>query len=94
MTRRSKLAILAVAALLEIALVVFVTGMPVRWTKGIVLPAACAPVADEYACAVGLVPDGTRVTATSDRAVASGDRVELLAWRNLVSGEDSYLVVD
>jgi hypothetical protein len=40
MTRRSKLAILAVAALLEIALVVFVTGIPVRWTKGIVLPAA------------------------------------------------------
>ena len=94
MTRRSRWAILAVVVVLEVAFVVFVTGMPVRWTKGVVLPAACAPLADAYACQVEIVSDGTRVMATSDRAIASGNSVQLLAWRDLVSGEDSYSVVD
>lgn len=93
MTRRSRLAILAVVVLLEVAFVVFVTGMPVRWTKGVVLPAACEPLADAYACQVEIVSDGTRVVAKSDQALASGTRVALLGWRDLPSGEDSYSIV-
>ena len=94
MTRRSRLAILAVVVTLEVAFVVFVTGMPVRWTKGVVLPAACEPLADAYACQVEIVSDGTREKAKSEHALASGDRVALLGWRDLPSGEDSYSVVD
>jgi hypothetical protein len=93
MTRRSRLTLLALVVLLELAVVVFVTGMPVRWTKAVVLPGACQRVADAYACRVELVPDGTRVTAKSDLAIASGTWVRLLAWRDLRSGKDSYSIV-
>jgi hypothetical protein len=94
MTRRTKQAIVAVVVLLEVAFVVFVTGMPVRWTQGVVLPEACQRMADAYACQVEIVSDGTRVTAKSDRAIAPGNQVALLAWRDLLSGEDSYSIVD
>lgn len=91
MKRRSRLIVLAVFVVLEIALV-FVTGMPVRWTKGVVLPGACKPVADGYACQVEFVSDQTRVTARSDRAIAAGIRVSLLGWFDPASGAVSYTV--
>jgi hypothetical protein len=93
MTRRSRLAILAAVLLLEIAFVFLAPGVPVRWTKGIVLPEGCSSVADAYACQVELVSDGSRVTARSDRAIASGDGVRLLAWHDLTSGEQGYTIV-
>ena len=57
------------------------------------LPGACEPVADAYACQVEIVADGTRVVAKSDHALASGTRVALPGWRDLRSGEDSYSIV-
>jgi len=93
MTRRSRVAMLAVVVLLEIAFVLLVPGVPVRWTKGVVLPEGCSSVADAYACPVELVADAARVTARSDRAFAPGAGVRLLAWRDLTSWEVSYTVV-
>jgi hypothetical protein len=93
MTRRSRLALLAAVVLLEISFVLLAPGVPVRWTKGVVRPDACRPVADAYACQVELVHGGERVTARSDRAIAPGVVVRLLAWRDLASWEDSYTVV-
>jgi hypothetical protein len=50
-------------------------------------------MADAYACEVELVPDGSRVTARSGRAIATGDGVRLVVWLDLASGEDRYTVV-
>ena len=93
MTRRSRLALLAAVVLLEVAVVAFVTDVPMRWTKGVVLPDACAPVAGKYACQVELVSDGTRVSVLSDRPIAPGASVRLVGWRDLAAGTDTYTVV-
>jgi hypothetical protein len=93
MTRRSRLALLVAVALIEVAVVLLLPGVPVRWTKGVVRGAACQRMADAYACEVELVPDGSRVTARSARAIATGDGVRLVVWLDLASGEDRYTVV-
>ena len=93
MTRRSRLAVLAVVVLLEVAFVASVRDVPVRWTKGVVLPDACVAVAAAYACPVAIGSDGTRVLARSDRALAPGTSVRLVGWRHLASGADSYTIM-
>jgi hypothetical protein len=64
-----------------------------NWTKGIVLPESCTRRADAHVCQVELVPSGRQVAAQSDAAVAGGDWVKLRVWRNVVSGTDTYTVV-
>jgi hypothetical protein len=93
MTRRTRLALLAVVVLLEIAFVLLAPGVPVRWTKGVVLPEGCSSEADAFACHVQLATDAARMTARSDRAIAPGAGVRLLAWRDLASWQISYTIV-
>lgn len=84
----------AVALLLAATFAVWVaTGIPLHWTKGVVLPGSCTRVADAHVCQVELVPAGTHVTAQSDAALDGGRWVELRVWRDIVSGTDTYRVV-
>jgi hypothetical protein len=70
-----------------------VTGIPLRWSTGVVLGDYCKSTEEGYLCQVELVPDGTHVTAESETEHAKGTSVELRVWHNVVSGTDMYRVV-
>lgn len=93
MTRLSKLLAFLAFAFLALGITSTVTGIPLRWTKGVVLRDLCSSTEAEYLCQVELVPDGTHVTAQSESDIAKGTSVELRVWHDVVSGKDSYTVV-
>jgi hypothetical protein len=93
MPRRYRLVALVAFALLVVAATWAVTGVPLRWTRGIVLADSCTGPADAQTCRVELVPDGTQVSAASGTRIEGGRWVELRVWHDLVSGRDTYTIV-
>jgi hypothetical protein len=69
------------------------TGIPVHWTKGLVVGTYCESTEDDYLCLVELVPDGALVKAESGSDIAHGKSVELRVWVDPFSGTATYHVV-
>ena len=86
MTKRSELTALTTIALLGLGAFWIATGIPLRWAKGIVR-GPCSREPDSFTCEVELVPDGSRVKASSDDLVPDGSAVEL---RLSVNAPDRY----
>lgn len=76
-----------------IGVVVIVTALSVRWTKGVVVGDSCASTEEDYVCMVELVPDGTYVTADSESNIATGTHVKLRVWHSILTDFDTYKVV-
>ena len=93
MTKRFKWAIGLASILLVIGAVGVATGIPLHWSKGVVVGSYCESTEGDYLCLVELIPDGSRVKAESGLDIASGKSVELRAWVNPLSGTATYKVV-
>ena len=93
MTNRFKWAIGLASILLLLGAVSVATGIPLHWSKGVVVGSYCESTEENYLCLVELVPDGSRVKAESELDIPSGRSVELRAWVNPFSGTTTYQVV-
>jgi len=93
MTNGFKWAIGLSSALLVIGVSSVVTGIPLHWTKGVVVGTYCESTEEDYLCLVELFPDGAHVKAESGSEIASGKSVELRVWVDPLSGMATYQVV-
>ena len=76
-----------------IAAMSIATGIPLHWTKGVVVGSDCESTGEDHLCLVELVPDGAHVKAKSGTEIVSGEFVELRVWVNPISNRSDYKVV-
>ena len=93
MMRRSNWTVGAATAVLVLAVLCTVTGVPIRWSKGTVIGNYCESTDEDYVCLVELVPGGAHVRAMSGTQLARKTSVELRVWVNPFSGKYTYKVV-
>ena len=90
MPSRIRFAIVTALVIVVMAIAWVMTGVPLRWAKGVV--ESCKPAADAFECRVELIPGGEAIIATSAVAVASGHGVELRVWTEPVRGLRTYMI--
>lgn len=78
---------------MAIASLSIATGIPLHWTKGVVVGNYCESTEEDYLCLVELIPDGAHVKAASGTEIANGQSVELRVWVDPISDRSTYKVV-
>lgn len=93
MTNRFKWATGLGSALLVVGGVGVTTGVPLHWSKGVVVGTYCESTEEDFLCLVELIPGGTRVKAESGLDLTIREPVELRVWVDPFSGTSTYKVV-